>query len=157
MEILKKAKQTFGIGSWIKHPELEYYYDEDDYNNGYAQITSLSTSELNTTSLKEIDYNEIEPILLTGQILEKLGFKRDGYTNLSPDYFYENDKLSIAINLERSCNKEVGIWIYTREFPKQSAELTWERGNPGYMKGPYLNQLQSLLNLVGFELKLEDL
>lgn len=157
MEILKKAKQTFEIGSWIKHPSLEYYYDEDDYSNGYAQITSLSTSELNTTSLKEIGYSEIEPIPLTGKILEKLGFKKDSYTNLSPDYFYENDKLSIAINLERSCDKEVGIWIYTREFPKQSAELTWERGNPGYMKGLYLNQLQSLLNLVGFELKLEDL
>lgn len=157
MEILKRTKQSFQLGSWVKHPDLEYYNDDGDFSDGYAQITSMSRDELNTTSLKEIGYTDIEPILLTGKILEKLGFKKDGYTNLSPDYFYENDKLSIAINLEKSCNKEVGIWIYTREFPKQSAELTWARGNPGYMKGPYLNQLQSLLNLVGFELKLEDL
>ena len=54
-----KAKQTFGIGSWIKHPELEYYCDEDDFSDGYAQITSMSRDELNTTSLKEISYNEV--------------------------------------------------------------------------------------------------
>lgn len=159
MEIRKKAEQTFGIGSWIKHPVLEYYNDEKDYSDGYAQITSMSRDELNTTSLKEISYDEVEPIRLTSEFLEKIGFKKDGYTNLSPDYFYEDEKLSIAINLERSCNKQVGIWIYTRELPKQTAELSWDRTNPGYIGGQdlYLNQLQSLLNLVGFELKLENL
>ena len=159
MEIRKKAEQIFGIGSWIKHPELEYYCDEDDFSNGYAQITSMSRDELNTTSLKEISYDKVEPIQLTSEFLEKLGFKKDGYTNLSPDYFYEDEKLSITINLNKSCNKEVGIWIHTKELPKQTAELSWDRTNPGYVGSQYLylNQLQSLLNLVGFELKLEDL
>lgn len=42
---------------------------------------------------------------------------------------------------------------------KQTAELSWNRTNPGYIGSQclYLNQLQSLLSLVGFELKLEDL
>lgn len=71
-------KEDLMIGSWVKIPKLVYYNSEDDFDNGYTQIKELRTYDLDTYSLKEISYEEIEPIPLTDAIIDKIGLGKDG-------------------------------------------------------------------------------
>lgn len=67
-------KEELMIGSWVKIPELE----DGDFNNGYTKIKQLGNCDLDTWALSEIGYDEIEPIPLTQELLEKIGL---GYKN----------------------------------------------------------------------------
>ena len=108
-------KEDLQLGNWIKIPSIEYFNDEEDYDPGYAEVTSLRKYELDTTSLTEIGYDEIVGIPITEETLEKIGFKKDGYTNLSPDYFLELPNLTIFINLKPGCDKNGMIWVENKE------------------------------------------
>ena len=52
---------------------------------------------------------------LTGELLVSLGFKKDGYTNLSYDYYLDKKEYSIFINLKSTCDKHGGIVIYNND------------------------------------------
>lgn len=67
-------KEELMIGSWVRIPELE----DGDFNNGYTKIKQLGNCDLDTWALSEIGYDEIEPIPLTQELLEKIGL---GYKN----------------------------------------------------------------------------
>ena len=140
-------KEELQIGSWIKIPSCEYFCDEEDFSSGYAEVTSLEKYELNTTSLTEIGYDEIVGIPITGEILEKIGFKKDGYTNLSPDYYLELPNLTISINLKPGCNKNGMIWVENKET-KYITSIEIPRFSLSD-KTLYVHQLQNLLNLCG--------
>ena len=57
-------KEDYSLGDWVNIPELP----------GNAQITKLEKYEVWTDRLNELSYDEIEPILLTDEILKKNGF-----------------------------------------------------------------------------------
>ena len=86
---------------------------------------------------------------LTPEILEKNGFKKDAFTNLSPDYYYEDDVCSIYINLNSTCDKEKSIWAENRNS-KVSVSIVESRHS--LPKKPLLiHQLQDTLRLCGIE------
>ena len=140
-------KEELQIGSWIKIPSCEYFCDEEDFSSGYAEVTSLGRYELDTTSLTEIGYDEIVGIPITEEILEEIGFKKDGYTNLSPDYFLESSNLIISINLKPGCDKNGMIWVENKET-KYITSIEIPRVSLSD-KTLYVHQLQNLLNLCG--------
>lgn len=84
-------KEELMIGSWVKIPELEYYNSEDDFSSGYTQIKSLGIYDLDTYSLKEISYKEIEPIPLTDAIIDKIGLGKDSENGIEFKYFLGTD------------------------------------------------------------------
>ena len=147
-------KEELRLGNWVKIPKNAYYYDEEDFDEGYTQVTSLSSYELNTYSLKEISYDEIEGIPLTGEILEKIGFQKDGYTNLSSDYLLEiKDDFSIAINIKPTCDKHGQIWVENKHTKHVSC-LEIPRFSMSD-KTLYVHQLQNLLSVVGVDFPIE--
>ena len=156
MKIIKKH-DYFGsplfLNAEIKHPGLEYFNDGDDCCRGFANITKLSRDELNTTSLKEINYSEIQPIKLTEDLLKDLGFKEDSYTNLSPDYYFENDNIRITINLKSRPNIEIGIWVWERNGLRRNSSFSFDRTGDSKIKDLYLHQLQYLVSMFGYELE----
>jgi len=92
---------------------------------------------------------EIKPIPLTPEILEKNGFERDAFTNLSPDFFYEDDACSISINLNSTCDKCKSIWVKNRNL-RITASI--EESRHSLQKKPLLlHQLQHALRLCGIE------
>ena len=89
------------------------------------------------------------PIPLTAEILEKNGFERDAFTNLSPDFFYEDDACSISINLNSTCDKCKSIWVKNRNL-RITASI--EESRHSLQKKPLLlHQLQHALRLCGIE------
>ena len=158
MKITKKQNSLGSplfLNAEIKHPELEYFSDEDDYCRGFANITKLRRDDLNTTSLKEINYSEIQPIKLTEDLLKNLGFKEDSYTNLSPDYYFEDDKIRITVNLKSRPNIEIGIWVWEKNGLRRNSSFSFDRIGDPKIKELYLHQLQYLVNMVGYELESE--
>lgn len=67
------TKENLFLGAWVCIPSLAYDNGPNDRDPGYVQITQLDDYELWTTGLNEISYDEIEPIPLTPEILDKLG------------------------------------------------------------------------------------
>lgn len=158
MKITKKQNSLGSplfLNAGIKHPELEYFKDEEDYCRGFANITKLSRDELNTTSLKEVNYSEIQPIKLTENLLKDLGFKEDSYTNLSPDYYFEDNNIRITINLKSRPNVEIGIWVWEKNELRRNSSFCFDRMGDPKIKELYLHQLQYLVAIVGYELNLD--
>jgi len=55
---------------------------------------------------------------LTGEFLISLGFKEDGYTNSSYDYYLDKKDYSIFINLRSTPDKSRCIIIYNNDYYK---------------------------------------
>ena len=158
MKIIKKQDylgSSLFLNAEIKHPGLEYFSDEDDYCRGFANITKLSRDELNTTSLKEINYSEIQPIKLTEDLLKDLGFKEDSYTNLSFGYYFEDDNIRITINLKSRLEIEIGIWVWEKTGLRRNSSFSFDKTGEPKIKELYLHQLQYLVSMVGYELESE--
>ena len=51
--------------------------------------------------------------------LDKLGFIKDGYTNLSYDYYLDNKEFSIFISLESTCDKKAEIFVINKINKKE--------------------------------------
>lgn len=67
--------QDFQIGDYVRIPSLVYYNSEDDYYDGICKITVLSKHEISTDALKDIKLEELEPVLLTPEMLQKINFE----------------------------------------------------------------------------------
>ncbi len=76
----------------------------DLYGNGYVSFER---------EFYPID--SFSPINLTDEIMERIGFKKDAFTNLSPDYYYEDDECSICVNLNSTCDKCKSIWVENKQ------------------------------------------
>jgi hypothetical protein len=60
------------IGDWVQVPCL---IDNTENYNAWCQIKQLRDGDLDVIGFKELSYDEIEPIPITPEILEKNGFK----------------------------------------------------------------------------------
>lgn len=67
-------KTELSIGDWVKVPELVYDNGLEDFSNGMYQIRLLGDYDLDVCAYEELGYTEVEPIMITKTILEKLGF-----------------------------------------------------------------------------------
>ena len=127
------------IGDWV--------YNTHNRQNERVQEIGSGLVMLDYNDLYE--YDEIEPIPITPEILEKNGFKKDAFTNLSPDYYFGDDEYSICINLNSTCDKSKSIWI-----EKRSSRFTVsiEESRHSLDKKPlYVHQLQYALKLCGIK------
>lgn len=61
------------IGDWVHCAKLDYAPENYVAN---MQVKQLHIADLDTYSFKELKYEEIEPIPLTSEILEKNGFNK---------------------------------------------------------------------------------
>jgi len=52
---------------------------------------------------------------LTEEFLVSLGFEKDGYTNLSYDYYLDKKDYSISINLENTPDKSACIDVFNND------------------------------------------
>lgn len=91
------------IGDWVHCAKLDYAPENYVAN---MQVKQLYVADLDTYSFKELKYEEIEPIPLTSEILNKNGFETNGkaiyaaycpedkHANLeiSEHYYYDNEK-----------------------------------------------------------------
>lgn len=148
-------KEELKLGNWVKIPELEYYNDEEDFSCGFARITKLEEFELNTDSLKEINYNEVECIPLSEELLLKLNFRKEEKLN-NPginEYYYDTRDFSIYINLseDNSCKMSVENKNNTH---KATVEI---HGKQKDINPICIHQLQNLLiecNIINFDINL---
>lgn len=60
------------IGDWVQVPCL---IDNTENYNAWCQIKQLRDGDLDVIGFKELSYDELEPIPLTPEILEKIGFE----------------------------------------------------------------------------------
>ena len=87
--------------------------------------------------------------------MKDLGFKEDSYTNLSPEYYFEDNNIRITINLKSRPNIEIGIWVWEKNGLKRKSSLSFDRMGDPKIKELYLHQLQYLVGMVGYELESE--
>ena len=86
-----------------------------------------------------------EPIKITKEILEKNGFNKDAFTNLSPDYYYHDNSCSCCINLNSTCDKSKSIFV---ENTNTRISASIEESRHSFPKKPlYVHQLQHLFRL----------
>ena len=89
-------KEDLMIGDLISTPLYK-----DSENNIYYKVESLGDyCMINNGHSRVVSYDIIEPVEITPEILEKNGFKKDAFTNLSPDFYFYDDTCSISINLK---------------------------------------------------------
>lgn len=92
---------------------------------------------------------KVEPIPLTPEILEKNGFKKDGFTNLSADYYYSDEACSVCINLNSTCDKSKSIWAENRN---SKVSVSIEEHRHSMQKKPLsVHQLQYAIRFCGAE------
>lgn len=85
----------------------------------------------------------LNPIPITPEVLEKNGFIKDGYTNLSPDYYLNGEDFNIYINLRSTCDKTAQIWCENRNT-KHTVNYEISR-HALVEKTLFIHQLQQIL------------
>ena len=139
-------KENLFIGCWVHVPCL---VDEVEGIDGNRRIRQLYDYDCDVEGFKELKYSEIEPIPITPDILEENGFIKDGYTNLSPDYFFSNDECYICVNLRTYPCKVKQIWG-TNSITKYSMTIEEDKTTPPELRRPlYVHELQQLLQVLG--------
>ena len=63
------------IGDWVQVPSL---IDDVEQYNAWCKVKQLRDCDLDVIGFKELKYNEIAPIPITLEILEKLGWRKIG-------------------------------------------------------------------------------
>lgn len=122
-------KENFQIGDWFLADGKEkqfVYTDWSPIDFGYS-----------------IDRHE--PIPITADILERNGFKKDGYTNLSPDYYLETKEYCVQVNLHRTPDKRDFLSVYSNKNPNPEVISYGCRGTAEW----YVHELQQLLRICG--------
>lgn len=106
------------LGNWVRTPA------------GYEQVIDVMCDSINTMHYNGITYDDIEPIPLSPEILEKCGFEfvDSGYNDF----------------------KEVGVWYidsfqFSQYLPgSYSCDFMYIYGDTGMCPLQYLHQLQNL-------------
>jgi hypothetical protein len=88
--------------------------------------------------------------LLTGDFLISLGFIKDGYTNLSYDYYLEQKEFSIFINLRSTCDKRAEIFVINK-IDKKEVSIKEGRRYDGKHLGFTIEDLKASIKLAGIE------
>lgn len=134
-------------------------------NHQPQKIVNVEQLENNVTIIGLVDkdggydvvyLNELKPIKLTPEILEKNGFTEDGKLNLSPDYFLEDGDAAIYVNFTATPDKKPFIYVLNKKT-RFSSELKCEKAGYGkeYKNSFFVHELQHAFNLAGIEKEIE--
>ena len=94
---------------------------------------------------------------LTGDFLISLGFKKDGYTNLSYDYYLDKKEFRILINLRSTSDKSGGIIIYNNDpSNKRVVRLEDHKSFPRSIEFT-VEDLKAAIKLAGINLEVDAL
>lgn len=144
------SEKELMIGDWVMYDPNVFI--EDEYVPAKeCYPTKIETGEDIDSAVEGCYY----PIPITPEILEKNGFKKDAFTNLSPDYYYDDNVCSICINLNSTCDKGKSIWVENRN---SKVSVSIEESRHSSQKKPLLiHQLQHALRLCGIKKEIEVL
>ena len=90
---------------------------------------------------------------LTGDFLISLGFKKDGYTNLSYDYYLDEKEFSIFINLRSTCDKRAEVFVINK-IDKKEVSIKEERRYDGKHLEFTIEDLKASIKLAGIEFEI---
>lgn len=145
-------KTELSIGDLVKVPELVYDNGSEDFNNGICKIRQLRCTDLDVYAYEDLEYSEIEPILITNVILTKIGFVEKDSSRESNTFEFRLDNLVVNYSTTLAI---VDIVKVKEKFAEQNT-TEFEEGNKIVFnlsaKILYLHQLQHLLRMVGIEL-----
>ena len=143
-------KTELSIRDFVKVPELVYDNGLEDFSNGMYQIWRLGDYDLDVCAYEELDYTEVEPIMITKAILEKLGFVEKELFKGANTFEYKTDDLLVIYSTT--------LWsidmFKAKEKLAEPNTILFEAGNViefdlSATKILYVHQLQHLLRLVG--------
>ena len=118
------------IGDWVQVPCL---IDKTEHYDAWCKVRQLRDDDLDVIGFKELKYNEIVPIPLTTEILEKNGFKRElNEDNIHYKFILIYDGIRFSLLYARN----VFQWLGPLDFK-------------------YVHQLQHALRLCGIEKEIE--
>ena len=142
-------KTELSIRDFVKVPELVYDNGLEDFDNGMHQIRRLGDYDLDVYAYKELGYTEVEPIMITKAILEKLGFVEKDSESGSNTFEYRTADLLVVYSTTLA---RVDI-LKTKEKIGEPNTIENEAGNMIEFdlsaKILYVHQLQHLLRIVG--------
>lgn len=142
-------KTELSIGDWVKVPELVYDNGSEDFNNGICKIRQLRCTDLDVYAYEELSYSEVEPIMITKAILEKLGFVEKESESWSNTFEYRTADLLVIYSTTLA---RVDI-LKAKEKIAEPNTIEYEAGNMIEFdlsaKILYVHQLQHLLRIVG--------
>lgn len=150
-------KTELSIRDFVKVPELVYDNGLEDFSNGMYQIRRLGDydldvcvyKELGYTEYKKLSYSEVEPIMITKAILEKLGFVEKDSESGSNTFEYRTADLLVVYSTTLA---RVDI-LKAKEKIAEPNTFENEAGNMIEFdlsaKILYVHQLQHLLRIVG--------
>ena len=142
-------KTELSIRDFVKVPELVYDNGLEDFDNGIYQVRRLGNYDLDVCAYEELGYTEVEPIVITKAILEKLGFVEKDSESGSNTFEYRTADLLVVYSTTLA---RVDIL----KAKEKIAELNTIENEAGNMiefdlsaKILYVHQLQHLLRIVG--------
>ena len=142
-------KTELSIRDFVKVPELVYDNGLEDFDNGIHQVRRLRDDDLDVYAFKELSYSEVEPIMITKAILEKLGFVEKDSESGSNTFEYRTADLLVVYSTTLA---RVDI-LKAKEKIAEPNTIENEAGNMIEFdlsaKILYVHQLQHLLRIVG--------
>lgn len=142
-------KTELSIRDFVKVPELVYDNGLEDFDNGMHQIRRLGDYDLDVYAYKELGYTEVEPIMITKAILEKLGFVEKDSESGSNTFELRTPDLLVVYSTTLA---RVDI-LKAKEKIAEPNTIENEAGNMIEFdlsaKILYVHQLQHLLRIVG--------
>lgn len=106
-------KSELMIGDWVQVPSL---IDNVEGFNAWCKVKQLRDDDLDVVGFKELKYDEIEPIPITIEILEKNGFKLSSFGG-EKEYISEDHRLLLDGSHEL-INSDNDWWVHvdTNDF-----------------------------------------
>lgn len=138
-------KSELSIGDWVKVPKLVYDCGLEDFDNGMCKVRRLRYLDLDVYSYEDLDYSEVEPILITNTILSALGFVEKNSSEESNAFVFVTDNIIVNYSTKLAT---VDIVKAKDKLTEPGAEIKFNLS----AKILYLHELQHLLRLVGIEL-----
>ena len=148
-------KTELSISDWVRVPELmrSCDNDHDDSFNGIFEVKRLGDYDLDVCSFDELSYYEIEPVMITKEILEKFGFVEKQSSKEANIFEYRTVDLLVIYSTTLA---SIDIIKAKEKLPEDNNTTVDEAGNMVEFnlsaKILYVHQLQHLLRLVGKEL-----
>ena len=138
-------KSELSIGEWVRVPKLVYDCGLENFDNGMYKVRRLRYLDLDVYSYEDLDYSEVEPILITNTILSALGFVEKNSSEEPNAFVLATDNIIVNYSTKLAT---IDIVKAKDKLTKPGAEIEFNLS----AKILYLHQLQHLFRLVGIEL-----
>lgn len=142
-------KTELSIGDWVKVPKLVYDEGLEDFDNGMYKVRHLRGDDLDVYAYKALSYSEVEPIMITKSILERMGFVEKEASKGANTFEYRTDDLLVIYSTTLG-----SIDMFkAKEKLAEPNTILFEAGNMIEFdlsaKVLYVHQLQHLLRIIG--------